>query len=599
MRHLAVGTLLLLSVWQSRESAATHAGPEFAVKSTATIVGFVVTDTEPESPVARAIVTVSGRALTATRSTVTDDDGRFALDGVPPGQYSVRAEKAAFITSEYGSKRPGRPGVPVRVDDGTTLDVLTIRLARGAAVAGIVSDQTGFPVSSASVSLVPLKGPVRNETFPSLTNNGARTNHLGEYRIFGLEPGTYLVKVTPSISDGGIAVLSEQAIDRIFAFLKGRRTSLQGLSADMPAVSRSVAFTPVYFPNTPDPATAATITLGKGEERLGVDVVFGGVPVSEVQGMVVLEDGRPAVGASVFLRRQAADGPLQLGVPSAVASDASGRFRLSGVAPGHYRLFARVRDARQIQPGAIEAQSGMLGGRWASTMLTVSGADVSGLWLDVRAGITLDGRVAFSGSTAAGVVPTLVGFRPVLQSDEWGISMTGEAQPDGSFAFSGLPGGSYRLQVNAQQFPGWFLESAMVGDADMLDVPVELPEGARQQVVVTFSDRQTQLSGRLQTKENRSVSDVVIIAFSADARFWRVGSRRIRTVRPASDGTFRFPDLIPGEYHLAALLDVDPDEWLEPGYLEALRASSVEVSVKAGVQNVQNLMIQGIPTPLH
>jgi len=301
----------------------------------------------------------------------------------------------------------------------------------------------------------------------------------------------------------------------------------------------------------------------------------------------------------VFLRRQAADGPLQLGVPSAVASDASGRFRLSGVAPGHYRLFARVRDARQIQPGAIEAQSGMLGGRWASTMLTVSGADVSGLWLDVRAGITLDGRVAFSGSTAAGVVPTLVGFRPVLQSDEWGISMTGEAQPDGSFAFSGLPGGSYRLQVNAQQFPGWFLESAMVGDADMLDVPVELPEGARQQVVVTFSDRQTQLSGRLQTKENRSVSDVVIIAFSADARFWRVGSRRIRTVRPASDGTFRFPDLIPGEYHLAALLDVDPDEWLEPGYLEALRASSVEVSVKAGVQNVQNLMIQGIPTPLH
>src|SRR5687768_10847202 len=100
------------------------------VRGTARLSGVVVD--ERDSAVRRAIVTLNGGALTRSRSAVTDDEGRFEFTGLPAGQFSLSASRAAYVTSSYGSKAPGRPGTPLRVTDGQTIANLSIILARGA-----------------------------------------------------------------------------------------------------------------------------------------------------------------------------------------------------------------------------------------------------------------------------------------------------------------------------------------------------------------------------------------------------------------------------------------------------------------------------------
>ena len=83
---------------------------------TASIAGTVVNDEERAVPVRRAIVTIAGPGLVPSRSAITDDDGRFAIERLPAGRFTVSVSRAAFVTSIYGAKRPGKPGTPGKPD---------------------------------------------------------------------------------------------------------------------------------------------------------------------------------------------------------------------------------------------------------------------------------------------------------------------------------------------------------------------------------------------------------------------------------------------------------------------------------------------------
>ena len=85
---------------------------------------------------------------------------------------------------------------------------------------------------------------------------------------------------------------------------------------------------------------------------------------------------------------------------------------------------------------------------------------------------------------------------------------------------------------------------------------------------ITYLRSPRELSGTLQTPAGAPVSDVVVIAFATDRSLWGSGARRIRAARPAADGRFEMTLLPPGDYFLAALTDVDQDEWQDPGFLD-------------------------------
>jgi len=74
---------------------------------------------------------------------------------------------------------------------------------------------------------------------------------------------------------------------------------------------------------------------------------------------------------------------------------------------------------------------------------------------------------------------------------------------------------------------------------------------------------------------------------------WVPRSRRVKTTRPGSDGTFSFADLPDGNYLLGALTDITEAERNDPAFLASLAPATVKVTVTLGRVTVQDLRIGG------
>ena len=64
--------------------------------------------------------------------------------------------------------------------------------------------------------------------------------------------------------------------------------------------------------------------------------------------------------------------------------------------------------------------------------------------------------------------------------------------------------------------------------------------------------------------------------------------------RPGTDGSYSIKGLPPGEYHLAALPDLETGEWNDPVLLEQLVPSSAKVTLRDGETTTQAFRIGGV-----
>ena len=107
------------------------------------------------------------------------DDGRFAIPGLDPGDYRVRAWCPGCTSAEAT--------VPAGGD-------VTLRLEPGGSLAGRVTDQSGAPVASFTVAVSKKTGPLVEETVAQATVIDAE----GRFQVDGLTPGDVLVRATGS-----------------------------------------------------------------------------------------------------------------------------------------------------------------------------------------------------------------------------------------------------------------------------------------------------------------------------------------------------------------------------------------------------------------
>jgi protocatechuate 3,4-dioxygenase beta subunit len=113
-------------------------------------VSGIVLDDRDGSPVAGAEVTAradtgAGNGLDGLRLAVSDDAGRFSLQHMESGSYTVTAIAPGF---EAGT-------VPVQVGSGQQVDGVEIRLTAGRTVRGRLTDPSGNGIASAQVLAAP------------------------------------------------------------------------------------------------------------------------------------------------------------------------------------------------------------------------------------------------------------------------------------------------------------------------------------------------------------------------------------------------------------------------------------------------------------
>src|SRR5262245_9105181 len=143
-------------------------------------------------PVSKAVVTLTRTdsqrpAYTAT----TDVDGKFALDDVDPAQYRLDASRTGYVRSEYGARTPNRPGLPITLAAGQRMADVVVQIMPAGTIAGRVFDRDGETL--ANVNVEALKYSYSDGDRVLNVVQAARTNDLGEYRLFWLQPGQYFV----------------------------------------------------------------------------------------------------------------------------------------------------------------------------------------------------------------------------------------------------------------------------------------------------------------------------------------------------------------------------------------------------------------------
>lgn len=612
-----------------------------APTGTGSISGRVVVADAPEKGMRRVTVMLgAGDQIKIPVNVVTDDAGRFSFTGLQAGTYTLVANRAAYVTATYGAKTHGRAqGAPITLAAGQQVTGLVIPMIHGAAMSGTVRLPSGAPGANLEIMVLSVKSGAQRRLSPVLVPG--RTDDRGMYRVFGLPPGEYVVRVEIGASARFEQMRATTAAEIAWAssLPASRASASPGTAAPTtplppaPASSQPVAYTSVFYPGVVDAAAAVAVTLAPGEDRTGLDIMGSLVPTATVSGRVIGADGEVPTGLQIRLETIGGTGAglsdlMNNLIGRAFARVVRDEFTVPNVPPGRYRVIARGKPATPAAAPARPAATGMMdimgmmggggGGLtlWADQVVEISGQDLSGLVLRLQPGLTVSGRIEFETTKPQPPDPSSarIGFNSA--SVEPGSSLMeamakvmtgtfGSAQKDGSFNVSGLIPDRYRLlfvppnvmlppPLMPVQPGGFVLKSAMLNGADIADVPLDLKAGAEiKDLVVTFTDKITKLSGVVEDQAGKPIIGFPIVVFSTNAAHWTFGSRRIAEARPASDGAYKVLGLPAGEYYVCALTDLDPNDLYDPAFLEQLVSGSFKITLTEGEQKTQNLKLGG------
>jgi hypothetical protein len=111
--------------------------------SHATIRGRIVAG-DTGQPLNRARITLSAPELTdGDRMTSTNRDGRYEIDNLPAGRYTIAVARPGYLMLRYGQRRPREQGKTLEIRDNQRIDNVDFALPRAGLITGRITDETG------------------------------------------------------------------------------------------------------------------------------------------------------------------------------------------------------------------------------------------------------------------------------------------------------------------------------------------------------------------------------------------------------------------------------------------------------------------------
>ena len=529
-----IGSALIAAAAASAALAQAPARDTPAPTGTAVIRGRVIA-AAGQRPLATVEVRAAAGALHVNKVVLTDANGRYEIVDLPAGRYTVGTNKENYVRASYGERRPLGPGTPIDVANGQVVPRIDFVLQRTAAITGRVVDEFGDPAPNAMV--MPMRYVyVNGERRMQQTGNGASTNDLGEYRVYGLIPGRYFVSAT---------------FGRNFADDGGDRT----------------AYLPTLYPGTGNPSEAQRFTVGPGQTIAGVNIPLLPVVGARISGVVLDIDGKPLTMGSVNAMSRGAN----FGNAGYAQIKADGTFALNAMPPGDYTL-------RANGSGMTEA--------YAIADITVSGGDISDVQLSAVRLSTIHGRIVFNGPREKLPASSLLRVNVIHPSPSPPMVgyMPGGATPKDDWTFElKTTAGRSIVRAGVAGPPGdWRLDRILTSDGvDITDAGFDLPvNGSVDGVVVMMTTRHNEITGTVFDDGGAPVRDCVVVLFAQDPQRWTVGTRLLGVARPDVDSVFHLR-VAAGDYFAVAYeqLEMAGPSFNDPDILQQLREHAIPFSI--------------------
>lgn len=476
-------------------------------------------------------------------ATMSNVEGRYELTQLPAGTYTLNATRGGYVDVAYGQRRPFERGRPLKLGEGEVLQNIDFVMPPGGVVTGRVVDEMGEAVAHASVSLVRRRYVDGRRRL--VAQNGSSTDDRGEFRIFGVAPGDYLMIATLHMMDFG-------SRDR-------------------------ERYVPTYYPGTPVASEAQRLAIGPAQEVSGIIMALSRSTTATVRG-VVRFSGDTSPGPFTFVTAREIDGLRPDGMFATAVAARDGLFAITGVLPGTYMVEARSMSESE----------------YASTEVVVGGSDLNGVTLIMSKGATARGRIRFEGGeppkelrpSQVFVMPTLLD--PQMQRTDMG-SEPPAVRDDWTFEVRGLRGRGF---MRAGTLGDWQMKRVRREGADLTDTPLDFAADI-DDLEIELTDRVTILSGGISDDRGRAALETTVIVFADDPAKWGPQSRFIQSARPDQQGRFTIRGLPPGKYVAIAVDYLEPGEERDPEVLAGWRPRGTVFTLSEGETHTLDLKLSG------
>jgi Carboxypeptidase regulatory-like domain len=476
----------------------------------------------------------------------TDDSGGFSFPSVVPGRYSITVQRDGYLPLSAG--RIGDYKMPpiFSVGSGQTISSFVYRMIPSGVVSGKVKFDDAEPAVNVAVQLYRSYYERGRHGYAAAAS--ATTDDRGEYRVHGLEPGTYYVAAlyrTPPRPAGA----EEQ-------------TRKDALGNTLPELSYAITF----FPQVQKMSDAVPVKIAPGDEVGGIDIFLTQVHTVHVRGHVVSAGkGGVIASPSVMLRMNDSDNTASVAAPMNVVVDKDQNFDIQGVTAGPYLLNASGAEDGVALTGRVPIN---IGDADAANADVVVGPET--LWT---------GKVHLDDDDSTlpqGLMISLQPRRATASPARAPVSESGE------FSVPIVPDEIYDLYVlNGPD--NSYLKSVRVANSERLEQGLEAPAGdAPPALDVRLSSQGGQVVGRAVTADPKVVASGATVALIPDPPSGRV--QAYQTGHADEYGNFILRGVAPGKYILVAWLDSPPCDVYNPDDLPACLAQGSSLTIDVAEQ---------------
>ena len=541
---LAIGSLWLAG---QQPAAGPQANPQPTKPEDKCSIEGQVVNGQTGDPLKKAHVRLFGNdgQQNNSYSAVTDAGGHFVIQEIDPGTYTVFADRNGFTQSQYGARGTVRGPTPVPLSPGQKMRDVNFRLVPFGVIAGRVLDEDGEPVEHVQVMATRYTHGRRQ----AAQAGSGQTDDLGEYRIFGLEPGKYYLSAT-------------------------YRQQNMAAQDRTPAGTPDEGYAPTFYPGTNDSTAAVAIDVVAGAQLRGVDVNLLKTRTLRIRGKVVNGVGE-RLPQPVFLtllpREKAAMGFYPRATTQVRNADST--FELRGVTPGAYVLLAHCWDEGKAY---VARQS-----------VDVSSNNVDNISLLLTAGMELKGTVRADGPGGAALGNLQVSLAP---QEMMRMGMQGaKVGEDGSFSLSNVPPAIYTIDVYGMP-ENFYVKSIRMGETDGLEAGLDLTHGAGT-LEILLSPNGGQVDGSVADSKQAAVSSAALVLAPEGPR--RDQRTFFKMANTDPQGHFTIKGIAPGDYKLFAWEQSEDPDYQDPEFIKPYENQGESVTIReSSHESVQLKLIE-------